>query len=115
MSDEGRKDDSDKLRVDLVPIAALEDVIKVLNYGAKKYGDRNWEKGINYSRVFAATCRHIFSWWRGEERDKESNLSHLAHAACNMLFLLHYTKHPSYEQFNDRPNYYRIGKCTSQE
>ena len=98
---EGRKDDQDKRRWDLVPVEAMEQVVDVLTYGAKKYEDRNWEKGITWGRVFAATMRHLWSYWRGEQNDPESELSHLAHAGCNVLFLLHYKKYRT--EFDDRP------------
>jgi hypothetical protein len=84
------KFDKDKPRFDLLPVLPLEEVIKVFTYGAKKYADRNWERGFVYSRPYGACLRHIFAWWRGESIDPESNISHLAHAACNILFLLEF-------------------------
>lgn len=87
---EGRKDDSGKNRVDLLPVDALEEVSKVLTFGARKYADRNWEKGMAWSRVYGACIRHLWAFWRGEETDPESGLSHLAHAMCCVMFLLSY-------------------------
>lgn len=105
---EGKKDDSDKLRLDLLPIPVLEEVSKVLTLGAKKYGDRNWESGISFSRVYAASLRHLFAWWNKEARDKESNLSHLAHAICCLMFLLFYELFPNkYSKFDDRPELWK--------
>lgn len=104
---EGKKFDEDKLRLDLLSTTVLEDIGRVLTFGAKKYGDRNWESGISYSRCFGACLRHLFSWWSGEVRDKETNLNHLAHALCCLMFLLHYEQFPDrYKEFNDRPKYY---------
>ena len=54
-------------------------------------GARNWEKGMDWSRVYGALLRHLFSWWRGYDKDPETGLSHLAHAGCCVLFLLAYT------------------------
>ena len=88
--DKQRLDDG-KLPYELLPFDALERVTKVLEFGAKKYSQRGWENGMHYSRVFAPTLRHLFKWWRGEENDTETGLSHLAHAATNVLFLLAYT------------------------
>ena len=65
-------------------------MVKVLSYGAGKYGDRNWENGLVFGRVFAATMRHLWAWWRGEEKDEESGISHLSHATCNLFFLATY-------------------------
>src|SRR5690606_95094 len=40
--DEGRKDDSDKLRMDLIPPEAMEALAVILGFGARKYAERNW-------------------------------------------------------------------------
>lgn len=105
---EGRKDDSSKLRLDLLPVPVLEEVSKVLTFGASKYGDRNWEAGIFYSRVYAACLRHLFAWWSKESRDKETNLNHLAHAICCLMFLLQYDQFPAkYKEFDDRPELWK--------
>ena len=85
---EGNKFDSGKLRWSLLPVDAVTEVIKVLMFGASKYGDRNWELGINYDRLYDSTKRHLEAWWAGEDADPETGLSHLAHCACGVLFLL---------------------------
>ncbi len=103
VNSQGVKNDTGKLRYSLLPTSSVEEVVKVLMNGAVKYGDRNWEQGINYSRVYDATQRHLNSWWAGEDNDVEDNLSHLAHAACNILFLLHYSRSFYYNKFDDRP------------
>ena len=87
---EGRKDDTDKAPWHLLPPDALRQIVLVLEFGAAKYGDRNWEKGMAWSRPFSALMRHMWAWWRGEDRDPETGLSHLAHAGCCILFLLEY-------------------------
>lgn len=86
-----RKDDSGKLRFDLVPPEFDEALAEVLTFGAKKYGDRNWEQGagIDGERLFAACMRHLTRVRRGELLDQESGLPHLAHAATNLL-MWHY-------------------------
>lgn len=86
----GRKDDAGKNRVDLLPFVALEDIAQVLTFGAKKYDSWNWTKGIVYSRLLGAALRHLFAWARGQDRDPESGLSHLAHAGCCVVFLLYF-------------------------
>lgn len=85
---EGKKFDGGKVRLDLLPLDAIEEVAKVMTFGAGKYGDRNWEKGINYMRLVGAALRHIFAWVGGQDRDEETGLSHMAHAACCILFIL---------------------------
>lgn len=91
---EGRKDDTGKVLLDLFPIACLEEIGRVLTFGAQKYAPYNWAKGIVYSRLFAACLRHIFAFWRGEKLDPETNIHHLAHAICCLLFLLYYELKP---------------------
>jgi len=97
----GTKNDGGKARYDLVSPAALDDLVKVLTFGASKYGDYDWQKGLSYSRVFAAVQRHLWAWWNSEEDDKESGLSHLAHAQCRIHFLQYYVKN-NYGKFDDR-------------
>ncbi len=95
MSDEAQKHDSTKLRVDLLPVDALESIAEIMQFGAAKYGEHNWRKGMQWSRLYAACLRHLWAWWRGEDTDPESGLAHLAHAACCIMFLIHYTKSQS--------------------
>lgn len=98
---EGVKFDTEKVRTDLLPFDALESVSDVLTYGAKKYADRNWEKGMAWMRLVGAALRHLFAWIRGQEMDPESNLPHLAHFCCCALMLhaLYLRKHGT----DDRP------------
>ena len=91
----GRKDDQGKLRYDLVPFDAIDQIVEALNFGAKKYADRNWEKGMSWSRPYGALFRHMSAWFMSKvtgssDRDEETGLSHLAHAGCCVLFLLAY-------------------------
>ena len=97
----GIKHYENKRRLDLVPISPLLDWAEVLTMGAKKYADRNWEKGLIWSRCYADALRHLTSWWDGEDTDPESGLSHLAHVMCNISFLLEFTHtHP---ELDNRP------------
>jgi hypothetical protein len=88
MSEGGIKYDGEKPRLDLLPTEALEEIAKVLTFGAKKYNDNNWRAGFKWTRVLGALLRHLFAWSRGEDLDPETGLSHMAHAGCNVLFLL---------------------------
>ena len=89
---EGKKSDQGKEPWHLLPYDALTEVVKVLQHGEQKYTARNWEKGMNWSRLHAATNRHLNQkWWQKREtEDAESGLMHLAHATCDLLFLLAY-------------------------
>jgi hypothetical protein len=86
----GQKFDGGKPAFDLLPDDALAEIQKVLEFGAKKYAMRNWEKGIAWRRVWNACCRHLWAWIRREPCDPETGLSHLAHAGCCILFLIAY-------------------------
>jgi len=98
----GLKHDTGKQRYDLLAPEGLDGLVSVLTYGATKYADRNWEKGINFSRVFAAAMRHLWAWWSRRDLDPETGLSHLDHAACCIHFLSTYTKRKM-AKFDDRP------------
>lgn len=85
----GRKFDAGKLDYTLVPWDGLEEVVKVLEFGARKYARDNWqhvEGGMQ--RYQAAAFRHLIAYNQGEKVDQETGLSHLAHAGCCLLFLL---------------------------
>ncbi len=79
-----------KLPYHLVPSDALEEIIKVLEFGEVKHADNIWPKDMPWSRNFSACMRHLWKWWRGEHIDSETGLSHLAHAGCRILFLIAY-------------------------
>lgn len=101
------KFDSGKLDWSLMPLDSVEEILKVLEFGKKKYAAWNWSSngGFVYSRVFNSLLRHLFAWFRGEDNDPETNLSHLAHAGCNILFLIYFVKHKNkYPNNDDRPN-----------
>ncbi len=66
---EGRKDDQNKNRVDLLPVDVLQETAKVLTDGAQRYGERNWENGMSWNRPYGALLRHLWAWWSGEEYD----------------------------------------------
>lgn len=85
---EANKFDHGKPRFDLIPGEALFAVADVFARGAKKYGDRNWENGMDWGRVFAAMQRHAWRWWSGEMLDRDDGQHHLASVIwCGMVLL----------------------------
>jgi hypothetical protein len=84
------KHDGGKLRYDLLPSDALAELVRVYGIGAAKYGDRNWENGMDWGRVYAAMLRHSQRWWGGERDDPEDGQHHLASVAWCALTLLAY-------------------------
>ena len=85
----GQKHDQGKRRKSLLPPNTVNQVIDVLEFGARKYAENNWRYVPDAStRYYDAADRHIEAWWRGEKTDPETGLSHLAHATCCLLFLI---------------------------
>ena len=66
----------DKLRYDLAPPFAIEQMAKVLTVGADMHGERDWESGRKWSEVLACAERHINALKRGEDFDKSTGLLH---------------------------------------
>ena len=86
---EGRKFDGEKPRMYLLPPKAIQEVAKVLTFGAQKYDEDNWKKLDNLqNRYTGASLRHIFAIMEGEELDPETECYHEAHAICCLLFKL---------------------------
>jgi len=97
---EGVKYDGGKLRFDLIPGEALIELAKIYTFGAAKYEDNNWRKGMKWSRIFGAIMRHTWAWYMGEDIDPESGLPHMSHAAWGCFTLMSYAKHK--REFDDR-------------
>ena len=89
----GTKYDQDKPRMDLIDAEAMEELAKVLGFGAQKYGEDNWRKGIKIRRLLGAAFRHGFALLKGEDLDEETGLSHAAHAMCCFMFIFWTLKH----------------------
>ena len=98
---EGVKFDTGKLRMDLLPPDALEAMARILTSGAEKYGERGWERGMAWSRPYAALLRHLLAWWGGQDTDPESGHPHLWHVMTNAVFLVSYEQRKVGE--DDRP------------
>jgi hypothetical protein len=90
MSNEGLRYDEGKVRFDLIPPEVLLALARLYSLGATKYASRNWEKGMNYSRVFNPLMRHLLKWQSGIPLDEESGEPHLAHVLWNVAALLVY-------------------------
>lgn len=98
----GLKHDQGKPRFDLIDAYATEELAKVLTFGAAKYAEENWRKGISFKRLIAAAKRHINAIEQNQDLDSETGLSHAAHAMCCMMFLLWMQKHRP--ELDDRYN-----------
>lgn len=90
----GTKFDAGKRRWDPLPIDAVGKIVDIITFGAKKYEPNNWKRLQNHEdRYFAALMRHLERWRSGEKIDPETGMSHLAHAGCNLVFLLWFEDH----------------------
>jgi hypothetical protein len=87
---EGVKFDTDKPTFDLIPFDALGEIHRVFVFGSKKYASRNWEQGMGWMRLANAALRHIFAWIMGQDKDPETGLSHMVHAAFCVLAIVAY-------------------------
>lgn len=81
----GRKDDTNKSRMDLLSPRLLLDAGLVMGFGSKKYGEKNF-LGLEKHRVVAALGRHLMEYSLGGE-DSDTGLSHLAHIVANAVIL----------------------------
>lgn len=85
------KADGGKPRPGLVPESLIRAVMGVREYGCAKYGDPDNWRTVEPERYHQALLRHILGAWNDPyKRDPESDLLHLAHAACNIAFLLEF-------------------------
>ena len=101
MINNGIKFDQTKQRLDLIPDTLTTALGHVMTYGAGKYSDRNWEKGMAWSRVIGALKRHLNAIERREDIDQESGLLHIEHVLANAAFLNHF--YSTYPEGDDRP------------
>lgn len=90
----GKNDRADgKLRWDLLPLAEIEDIVRVYTEGAKKYADNSWQDiPDGFNRYLGALMRHLVAYTKGERYDKEGFM-HLSAVCWNAIALLYYDKH----------------------
>jgi hypothetical protein len=85
----GAKHDAGTRRYDLVPWGAIGQMVDVLGHGAAKYSADGWRAVPDARRrYFAALMRHVIAWYCGERTDPDSGMHHLAHALCDVAFLI---------------------------
>lgn len=90
-----KKNDEGKLQWSLMPFEQLEDVVRVLMNGAKKYSPGNWKKCDDPTRYTDALMRHVTAYVEGQKFDTGPGgdmIHHLAHAICDCLFIMYFEK-----------------------
>lgn len=104
----GMKYDNGKPRFELLPFDVLEAVARIFTQGAKKYSDRNWERGLEYGRCYGAALRHLTDFWNAKLNQSDAinhddgNESSLDHAITELMFLSAFEKRRM-KSFDDRP------------
>jgi hypothetical protein len=89
----GKKYDTNKLQWNLMDFTFLDEMVDIMTFGANKYGANNWQGLDNAeARYFAAAMRHLSTYHQGDDVDRESGISHLAHAAVNIMFLAYFQR-----------------------
>ena len=87
----------------LIPYDTLESLTLALEYGAAKYGEWNWTKGIYFSKVYDAALRHLAQWMHQGDDGEEGGIHHLYHALVSVIFLVYFTNNiDRYQAFDDR-------------
>ena len=84
--EKGTRHNEGKPKWSLVDYKSIEPMIRVLEWGSEHYGPNNWKKGLDPVEILESMQRHLAALMDGEELDKETNLSHMAHIQCNAMF-----------------------------
>jgi diadenosine tetraphosphatase ApaH/serine/threonine PP2A family protein phosphatase len=67
-----------------LPLEALAAGAAALEYGANKYDNRNWEKGLPWQQMIDSLKRHIEDFERGRDYDDAEGGSGLPHICLIM-------------------------------
>lgn len=91
----GLRYDEGKPRYDLIPPEAIEAIAVHYMQGAKKYADRNWERGMDWGKCFRALMSHAIKWQKGETYDNDPSMPgyeahHMIAVAWNAIALYIY-------------------------
>lgn len=94
------KADQHKNRLELIEPEFIKGLGRIVSFGSLKYSAENWKnaKQEDINRIKGALLRHIMDYLSGEMIDKETNESHLYHAACNLMFLDYFDRAGDQEQ-----------------
>lgn len=79
-----------KPRFDLLPPASLFALADHFRKGCDKYAERNWERGMDWSKCFGSLMRHAWKWAWGEDVDSETGTHHMIAVAWNAMALYEY-------------------------
>jgi hypothetical protein len=75
--------------IEIIPPAALQNVVAVLLDGAEKHTMYGWRYNPrSWLAEWEAAMRHQKRWLAGENNDADSGLHPIAHASTRLLILL---------------------------
>lgn len=86
----GHKDAGKPMLQYILALTLLDEMAKVGEFGALKYGQWNYKAGMPWMKLLGSIARHLTAFIRGENNDKESGLNHLAHLAYDAAMLYDY-------------------------
>jgi hypothetical protein len=93
-----------KGRYDLISPFGIDRIAKWYELGAQKYADRNWEKGMPFSRYVDSAKRHLNKYVMGMDDE-----DHLAAACWNIIAIMHHQELGENE-WDDMPHYLTKGE-----
>lgn len=67
-----------------LPLESLAAAAASLEYGAHKYSNRNWEKGLPWQQMIDSLMRHVQDFERGKDYDDDPGGSGL-HQVCMIM------------------------------
>jgi hypothetical protein len=95
----GKKDDGGKLRWSLLIQSYLTGIVRILEYGAKKYASHSWQVvPEGETRYYEALKRHLDAMQQDDGSidlnsvDEESGMPHLWHLQTNAYFLEYFRR-----------------------
>jgi hypothetical protein len=94
----GLRYNAGKNRIELIPPEWVWALGDVTTQGSKKYAERNWERGMDWSNMVGCMERHLLKFMSGERYDGSkfdikagtTGCHHLAMVAWNALALMSY-------------------------
>ncbi len=85
----------------LVHYKSLIPMVKVLEFGAKKYSPGNWKKKMDRTKLLESAQRHLAALMDGEEIDPETGISHIGNLMCNAMFYSYHFVIDKDKQYKD--------------
>lgn len=105
MSDKANKDSSLKPKLHKLDSGFQAEMAYVLEMGDLKYGELDWQRGMNWSELIDSAERHIAAMKGGifiDGGDGGSKRRHTAHVGTCMMMLDHYMQHSAdYGDYNN--------------